>query len=70
MTPRHIRQAARIIRRVFIVPYRQRKLARAMGVDDLVTRFDVAKRQHKPTKLLQREIAAACRAQLEREVAR
>lgn len=62
-----IRKAARVIRRVFIVPYRQRKLARAMGADDLITKFSVAQRQHKPTKATAAAIKARNRALLERE---
>ncbi|WMT85614.1 hypothetical protein NO932_11810 [Pelagibacterium sp. 26DY04] len=47
---KHVRDAARIIRRYFIAPYRQRKLARALGCDDALTKFRAAKRDHKATK--------------------
>ncbi|WMT90100.1 hypothetical protein [Pelagibacterium sp. H642] len=66
--PHHIRRAARIIRRYFIVPHRQRKLARAMGVDDLTTKFAVAKRRHQSTKAIESQIKAACIAKLRSEV--
>ena len=63
-----IRRAARIIRRYFIVPYRQRKLARAMGCDDALTKFKAAKRDHKATKPHTDAIKAANLSKLRSEV--
>lgn len=68
MVPAYIRRAAKIIDRYFLAPRRRRTFMRALGVDDLTTKFDVARRQHRPTKALQEQVTAACRAQLEREV--
>lgn len=67
MIARHIKHAARVIDRFWFAPRRRAKLAKAMGADDLITKFSVAQRQHKPTKATAAEIKARNRALLERE---
>jgi hypothetical protein len=62
--PRHIKRAIRS----WMAWRRRKQFMRELGVEDTITKFAAARRQHKPTKALQRKIAAACRAQLEREV--
>lgn len=68
MTPAYIRQAAKIIDRWFFAPRRRRKLMEARGCDELCTKFELARRQHRSTRAIEKVIAAQNRALLEREV--
>jgi hypothetical protein len=51
------------------IAWRRRKAFMAeLGVDDLATKFATAKRQHKPTRKLERQLKEACTAKLRSEL--
>lgn len=68
MIARHIKHAARVIDRVWFAPRRRAKLAKAIGVQDLITKIDVAKRQHKPCAASQRALEARIAEALREDV--
>jgi|TARA_A100001391_G_C5082480_1_gene280249 hypothetical protein len=62
--PRHITRAIRS----WIAWRRRKQFMRELGVDDLATKFSTAKRQHKPTRKLERQLKEACTAKLKQEL--
>lgn len=64
MIPRHIKRAIRS----WIAWRRRKQFMRELGVDDLTTKFAVAKRRHQSTKAIESQIKAACIAKLRSEV--
>lgn len=65
---RYIRTAARWWEHNVLYPRRRAKLMKAAGAQDTCTKFDLARRQHKPTRKLERQLKEACTAKLRSEL--
>lgn len=68
MIPRYIRNAARWWDHHVLYPRRRAKLMQALGVEDTVTKFDLARKRRQATEPHLKTIRAAAHEKLRQEL--